>query len=270
MGGNNRELLSLALRMSREVNVGGHDYYFRTYDQCFVGEEAVQWLVSSGTTNSVAGALALGNQLLAAGVIHHVTNEHAFQNKYLFYRFRWNDQQAPNFGQKVPADKMELSVLLRADLERRLATPSSEHSTSFKQSESPTWPTVVPKAPTGNSPFSAPMQYPPLPMPEDSAPNSSASVSPTAAKVPTSTDHLGFNPPLGRWEGAGGAETQGGLLSESVMPWVPAPVMPEGGGAPYLAADSPNNSVPFKPRLNRGRDMGFDDSLARWNNPQWR
>eukprot|EP00959_Pyramimonas_sp_CCMP1952_P155654 3255751-Pyramimonas_sp.AAC.1 len=84
--GSARELLTLAVRMSKELNVGDHDYMFRTYEFCFVGEHAVKWLMSAGYAESIAGALALGNQMLASGIIHHVTNEHAFQNKYLFYR----------------------------------------------------------------------------------------------------------------------------------------------------------------------------------------
>mmetsp|Transcript_15732 Transcript_15732/g.34090 ORF Transcript_15732/g.34090 Transcript_15732/m.34090 type:complete len:87 (-) Transcript_15732:660-920(-) len=71
--------------------------------------------------------------MVATGVIHHVTNDYAFQNEHLFYRFRWDDKRPANLGAKVSADKKDQSLLLRDMLEKRLARSAVEHSTSFKK-----------------------------------------------------------------------------------------------------------------------------------------
>ena len=64
------------------------DRRFRTtlYPQCFVGQEAVNWIVKTQKATRDE-AVKLGQVLLAKGVIHHVTDEHAFKDEYLFYRF---------------------------------------------------------------------------------------------------------------------------------------------------------------------------------------
>ncbi len=62
-------------------------YRLRTYKRCFVGSEAVQWLINNKLANSTEAAELLGNKLLELGFIHHVLYEHPFRNKFLFYRW---------------------------------------------------------------------------------------------------------------------------------------------------------------------------------------
>ncbi len=60
-------------------------YKLKNYPRCFVGSEAVIWL--QGTFDlSQERALQLGQRLMDEKWIHHVTDEHAFENEYLFYR----------------------------------------------------------------------------------------------------------------------------------------------------------------------------------------
>jgi hypothetical protein len=73
--------------MKQEITVGEHTYRFKTYTQCFVGREAVEWMVKSGTAASEEKAVALGNLMLKkAGLIYHVYNDHEFENAHIFYR----------------------------------------------------------------------------------------------------------------------------------------------------------------------------------------
>ena len=80
------EYEQLAARMARSIKVCDRQYRFVTYERCFVGSEAVQWMLDSRLVNSEAAAVALGNQMIRLGFVHHVLNEHVFENKYLFYR----------------------------------------------------------------------------------------------------------------------------------------------------------------------------------------
>jgi Domain found in Dishevelled, Egl-10, and Pleckstrin (DEP) len=92
-------------------------YRLRTYRNCFIGQEAVEWLVSQGHATTPAEATRLGQQLVQAGLVHHVTDDHTLENKYLFYRFRlparsladsrlhvFNDAQESNSSSTLATD----------------------------------------------------------------------------------------------------------------------------------------------------------------------
>jgi hypothetical protein len=61
-------------------------YRLRTYRKCFPGAEGARWLVSGGHAPDEAGAVALGNAMLQAGLVHHVAFEHTFKNNDLLYK----------------------------------------------------------------------------------------------------------------------------------------------------------------------------------------
>ena len=53
---------------------------------CFVGSEAVDWM-SANLKISREKAVKFGQQLVRARVIHHIKDEHDFEDKELYYRF---------------------------------------------------------------------------------------------------------------------------------------------------------------------------------------
>lgn len=59
----------------------------KTYEQCFIGSEAVAQLIEKGLATDEEDAVRLGNVMLNSGIFHHVQRAHAFKNEYLFYRF---------------------------------------------------------------------------------------------------------------------------------------------------------------------------------------
>lgn len=63
---------------------------FLTYPKCFVGSEAVQWMVDGLECDRTA-AVAMGQRLMDAGIIHHVTNSEPFADDALYYRFQEDD-----------------------------------------------------------------------------------------------------------------------------------------------------------------------------------
>ncbi len=69
------------------VQVRDRRHVFSVYPKSFVGHEAVEWLVKNeGLTH--AEAVAFGERLVARGAVHHVLDEHGFQDGHFFYRFR--------------------------------------------------------------------------------------------------------------------------------------------------------------------------------------
>lgn len=81
------DILQLALEMRDARNlVGNRRYMLRLYPRSFVGYEAVDWLVENRGL-SRDRAIILGQRLLEEGLIRHVTNDHRFEDRYLFYEF---------------------------------------------------------------------------------------------------------------------------------------------------------------------------------------
>jgi pyruvate/2-oxoglutarate dehydrogenase complex dihydrolipoamide dehydrogenase (E3) component len=81
------DLDDLVERFRDHVEVEDRTYHLQTYEDCFVGSEACEWLIESGIAEDTGQAELVGNLLLEAGVFHHVTREHEFKDEYLFYRF---------------------------------------------------------------------------------------------------------------------------------------------------------------------------------------
>jgi small-conductance mechanosensitive channel len=87
-----REVAAVVERMRGADGVAVQDrrHLLTLHPRCFVGREAVDWLVAhEGLTR--AEAMALGERLVALGLIHHVLDEHGFRDAHLFYRFRADD-----------------------------------------------------------------------------------------------------------------------------------------------------------------------------------
>ncbi|KAM5153160.1 rap guanine nucleotide exchange factor 4 isoform 1-T1 [Mantella aurantiaca] len=76
-------ILSRAPHMIRD-----RKYHLKTYRQCCVGTELVDWLIQlSSCVHSRTQAVGMWQVLLEEGVLNHVDQEYYFQDKYLFYRF---------------------------------------------------------------------------------------------------------------------------------------------------------------------------------------
>ena len=71
------------------VDIRDRQYGFpsKTYESCFVGDEAISKMIEKGLAADEEDAVRLGNVMLHGGIFHHVQRAHAFKNEYLFYRF---------------------------------------------------------------------------------------------------------------------------------------------------------------------------------------
>lgn len=68
-----QDVVALAERMQREVEVRDRQYRLKKYRACFVGREAVRWMVRvAAVAPSEDDAVALGNAMLQLGLIAHV------------------------------------------------------------------------------------------------------------------------------------------------------------------------------------------------------
>jgi hypothetical protein len=79
--------LAAAMQQPNGVTIQDRTFRLKTYAQCFVGSEAVDWLVNYLRV-SRADAVRVGQRLLSENWIRHVVNEQTFQDDYFFYRFQ--------------------------------------------------------------------------------------------------------------------------------------------------------------------------------------
>lgn len=73
------------------VSVLDRRHLLATYAHCFVGREAVDWLVRELRVPRHE-AVELGRRLLALGCFHHVLDEHGFRDGHFFYRFHEEEE----------------------------------------------------------------------------------------------------------------------------------------------------------------------------------
>jgi hypothetical protein len=78
----------LAELFKKSVKIEDRKFHLTTYKDCFVGKEAVDFLVETGSAQSREDAVTLGLALQTNfHLFEHVTRDHAFADDKLFYRF---------------------------------------------------------------------------------------------------------------------------------------------------------------------------------------
>ena len=68
------------------LDVRDRSYLLKKYPQCFVGSDAVDWLVRHHQLTRPQ-AVKLGEHMFEAGVFHHVSDDHDFTDGILYFRF---------------------------------------------------------------------------------------------------------------------------------------------------------------------------------------
>ena len=79
-------LAEIARLVQSHVEIRDRTYKFKTYRDCFVGSEAVDFLVENGLASDRGEAVQICQCVLSdVGAFRHVTGEHTFMDEYLFY-----------------------------------------------------------------------------------------------------------------------------------------------------------------------------------------
>jgi ketosteroid isomerase-like protein len=92
------EKLVEEIRGSEGIEIKNRFYKIKMYPRCFVGSEVVEWLKNRfkiGTEEAVR----LGQKLVDEQWIHHVTDDHQFEDGNLFYRFYIDEGETPEVAQ---------------------------------------------------------------------------------------------------------------------------------------------------------------------------
>ncbi|XP_063113745.1 DEP domain-containing mTOR-interacting protein isoform X2 [Cavia porcellus] len=90
----------LRLRLHEEKVIKDRRHHLKTYPNCFVAKELVDWLLAHKEASDRETAVRLMQKLADRGIIHHVCDEHKeFKDAKLLYRFRKDDGTFPLDGE---------------------------------------------------------------------------------------------------------------------------------------------------------------------------
>ncbi|XP_065843297.1 DEP domain-containing mTOR-interacting protein-like [Oscarella lobularis] len=107
-------------RLKKDKNmIKDRKYHLKTYKKCFVGKEFVDWLIANGDVPSRDEGVKEGRELLEAGVIHHVCDDHHFRDEHLFYRFKNDETEAKKFSDVLSLLKSMSPRVRRSTKEQR-------------------------------------------------------------------------------------------------------------------------------------------------------
>merc|ERR1712228_556941 len=70
-----------------DINIADRTWMLKTYRDCFVGKELVNWIIKYTKTNSREIAVEIGEHLRNKGAFKHVSAKHSFKDDNLYYRF---------------------------------------------------------------------------------------------------------------------------------------------------------------------------------------
>uniref|UniRef100_A0A3B4GP53 DEP domain-containing mTOR-interacting protein-like n=1 Tax=Pundamilia nyererei TaxID=303518 RepID=A0A3B4GP53_9CICH len=125
----------LRLRLHDGKLIKDRRYHFRTYPNCFVAHELIDWLVSHKEAADRATAASLMQHLMDHDILHHVCDKRAeFKDAKLLYRFRKDDGTFPfNTEVKIFMRGQQLYEQLIAD-KNSILQLREEHGVTYKRS----------------------------------------------------------------------------------------------------------------------------------------
>lgn len=89
-------LAELTEKFRKGLEIKTRKWMTKSYEKCFVGLEAVEFMVKEGIAKTKEEAIEIGQLLVASNIIKHVTGDHDFKDEKLFYRFSVDE---PSHGQ---------------------------------------------------------------------------------------------------------------------------------------------------------------------------
>eukprot|EP00483_Globobulimina_turgida_P003007 UN03012 len=77
----------LEVKCKKGFNIKDRKKRFKTYESCFVGEDAVTWMLKNKVAHSRNEAVEMVQLLMDYSIVQHVTQKHQFKDGKKFYQF---------------------------------------------------------------------------------------------------------------------------------------------------------------------------------------
>ncbi|XP_072239304.1 DEP domain-containing mTOR-interacting protein [Leuresthes tenuis] len=125
----------LRMRLHDGKLIKDRRYHLRTYPNCFVAQELIDWLVSHKEASDRAIAVCLMQHLMDNDIVHHVCDKRpVFKDAKLLYRFRKDDGTFPfNTEVKIFMRGQRLYEHLIAE-KNSILQMREEHGVSYQRS----------------------------------------------------------------------------------------------------------------------------------------
>ena len=123
------KILQIAHAMRRGVPITDRVYRKKVYRSCFVGSEAVSWMVREGYADTRGDAVEFGRRLVQLDVVKHVCDDHDFKDRHLFYSFLVDERDGaglsfrPSQGEECSFRPLSLFAAVDAHVQARDEAP---------------------------------------------------------------------------------------------------------------------------------------------------
>jgi small-conductance mechanosensitive channel len=87
-----------AMRGENGVSIQDRRFQLKVFPQVFIGSDAVDWLMKHEKSTREE-AIIMGQLMIQQGIIHHVLDEHDFEDEPLFYRFYADEESSVSMQQ---------------------------------------------------------------------------------------------------------------------------------------------------------------------------
>jgi hypothetical protein len=87
------DLLGILSLLRTHIEVRNRSWMKRIHRDCFIGSDAVDFLVIQGLADTRKQAVEIGRKMLAKKMIRHVTDSQKFSDSYHYYRFAEDDTE---------------------------------------------------------------------------------------------------------------------------------------------------------------------------------
>ncbi|KAJ3361277.1 vacuolar membrane-associated protein iml1 [Allomyces javanicus] len=101
---------AIVTAMQGSIKIGTRRWHLTVYEKVFLGSDLVEWMVKHmEDVKSRDEAVAIGNELVKAGLVAHALNRHAFLDGFYYYRLRADlyVKEEPRAAAAVPAAAQE-------------------------------------------------------------------------------------------------------------------------------------------------------------------
>jgi pyruvate/2-oxoglutarate dehydrogenase complex dihydrolipoamide dehydrogenase (E3) component len=94
-----KDLKEVSQKMLAGVDIKDRTYHLKNYKTCFLGTDAVEWMLKEDVAKTADDAVLVGQQMMDDKLFYHVTRDAEFENSKKFYRFIESDDH----GKEVEA-----------------------------------------------------------------------------------------------------------------------------------------------------------------------
>ncbi len=226
---------------TKGLKVADRRWRLISYTKCFVGTEAVQWMVDNLSVDKKT-AISLGQRLMDAGIIRHVTQSEPFSDKYYFFRFQEDDDTNVLNMKRVWDPKIQTrpAVTVSQDLLTQLACLCEEYRARFIAARNIAVSDAKPETPE------------------------TADLAKKNRSEPTSEDPLqgsadpGETPPLPQ-SSAPSQSLATGILSSPLLGAIPRNII--NTLSPYATNSGSPNLMSIQKTITQARDSGSGDDI---------